>query len=272
MKDLEMQVRIFNFTKYLKAYKKVGKYYVFDDACENFFNRFLTDYNDYLQVINGLTCILQDDWKKIYNKFMSIARDYLKAHQEEMLNELNKALFKELWNNKCSGSLSHWEMDALCFYYHEHELANVNMDKYGLVDYAELDREPIVDYFFKRKNAQIPIYKLFRIIGTVIAKNDSKSTVTILTTSGVVNVKFTREYYAMFKKQISEMQEDGHKKVVEKGWFSRGNMIMVTGFRREDTFVAKTYKNTATHQLYKITKVEGDEIQLQHERYTSSTS
>ena len=272
MKDLEMQVRIFNFTKYLKAYKKVGKYYVFDDACENFFNRFLTDYNDYLQVINGLTCILQDDWKKIYNKFMSIARDYLKAHQEEMLNELNKALFKELWNDKCSGSLSHWEMDALCFYYHEHELANVNMDKYGLVDYAELDREPIVDYFFKRKNAQIPIYKLFRIIGTVIAKNDSKSTVTILTTSGVVNVKFTREYYAMFKKQISEMQEDGHKKVMEKGWFSRGNMIMVTGFRREDTFVAKTYKNTATHQLYKITKVEGDEIQLQHERYTSSTS
>ena len=76
----------------------------------------------------------------------------------------------------------------------------------------------------------------------------------------------------MFKKQTNEMQEDGHKKVMEKGWFSRGNMIMVTGFRREDTFVDKTYKNTGTHQLYKITKVEGDEIQLQHERYTSSTS
>jgi hypothetical protein len=41
---------------------------------------------------------------------------------------------------------------------------------------------------------------------------------------------------------------------------------MVTGYRREDTFVAKTYKATSTHQLYRIMNVEGRNITLEHER------
>jgi hypothetical protein len=42
---------------------------------------------------------------------------------------------------------------------------------------------------------------------------------------------------------------------------------MCTGFRREDTFVTKTYKHTPTHQLYKITNINGGDIELCHERY-----
>jgi DNA polymerase-3 subunit alpha len=84
----------------------------------------------------------------------------------------------------------------------------------------------------------------------------------------VVTVKFTKEYYAMFGRQLSEKQADGSKKVVEKGWFKRGTKLMFTGFRRDDMFVTKSYKHTPTHQLYKITDVtpQGD-IVLQHERY-----
>ena len=41
---------------------------------------------------------------------------------------------------------------------------------------------------------------------------------------------------------------------------------MVTGYRREDTFVAKTYKATPTHQLYKIIEVKDRDITLEHER------
>ena len=42
---------------------------------------------------------------------------------------------------------------------------------------------------------------------------------------------------------------------------------MITGFRRDDTFVAKTYTRTATHQLYKIEKVfENGDMELTHER------
>ena len=135
------------------------------------------------------------------------------------------------------------------------EEQEIDCFKYGIVNFFNLSTEPVVDYFFKRNGKEIPIYKTYKIIGTVIAKNDTRSSVDILTTNGVVTVKFTKEYFAMFNRQISEIQEDGTKKVKEKGWFSRGNKIMVTGFRREDTFVAKAYKHTPTHQLYKITEV-----------------
>ena len=45
---------------------------------------------------------------------------------------------------------------------------------------------------------------------------------------------------------------------------------MITGYRRDDMFIAKTYTSTATHQLYKIDAIVGDEMKLRHERMTSS--
>jgi hypothetical protein len=39
-----------------------------------------------LDVINGITCILQSKWDKIYKKEMDEVRDWLKENQEEVLN------------------------------------------------------------------------------------------------------------------------------------------------------------------------------------------
>ena len=268
--ELEMQVRVYNFNKYLKT-RKVGKYYTFDDACIMFFNKFYSNESDKLEVINGITCIIQDKWDKIYQKEMDKAREWLKDNQE-VLKAYNLSLFKEIWDKYAAGTTSKWEMDSVCFYHGPHELAEVNVYKYNIVDFFSLPSEPQVDYFFKRGGNKIPIYKLHRIIGTVIGKNDNKSTVTLLTTTGVTTVKFSREYYAMFKKQISQVGADGKKHVVEKSWFTRGTMIMVTGFRRDDMFVGKTYAATKGHQLYKITKVVDGDIVLQHERFSSNNA
>ena len=267
--DLSFQKEVFLFNKYIKLYKKIGKYFVFNQSDEEFYNKYFD--LEKLEVINGLTCISQTNWDKIYQKEMDIARDWLKANQIEVLKEFNKMLFFENWNKYAKGSISAWEMESLCFYYHEHELSHVNIRKYGISNFFNMPEEPIVDYFFKRNGKEIPIYKTYKIIGTVISKNDTRSSVSILTTEGVVNVKFSKEYFAMFNRQISEVQDDGTKKVMEKGWFTRGAKIMCTGFRREDTFVAKSYANTPTHQLYLITDVDNKgNISLKHERYGSN--
>ena len=264
--DLSFEKRVFTFNKYLKANTKVGKYYVFDSPCEQFYCNYFN--MDELDIINGYVCILQTKWDKMYQKVMDSARDWLKDNQESVLETFNDLLFKDAWDKYATGSISAWEMESLCFYYHAHELLNVNTAKYGIANFSKLPEKPETDYFFKRNGRDIPIYKVHKIIGTVIAKNDTRSSVDLLTTSGVVTVKFTKEYFAMFNRQISEIQDDGTKKVKEKGWFSRGTKIMVTGFRREDTFVAKTYKNTQTHQLYKIIDVdEYGNMELTHDRY-----
>ena len=264
--ELDLQKRTFAFNKYLKAEKKVGKYYVFDDVCLTFYEQFFD--MEELEVINGVTCIVQTKWDKTYQAVMDKARDWLKANHDTTLSAYNKLLFKECWDKYAQGNISAWEMESLCFYYHEHELAAVDVLKYGISDFFDLPQEPIVDYFIKRNGKDIPIYKTFKIIGTVISKNDNKNTITLLTTTGVVPVKFTKEYYAMFGRQISEKQEDGTKKVMEKGWFVRGSKLMITGFRRDDMFVAKRYTHTPTHQLYKIDLVNGGrDMELLHERY-----
>ena len=191
--------------------------------------------------------------------------------QNEMLKAYNTLLFKEQWDKYAQGNISSWEMEALCFYYHDHELKNIDTQKYGIKNFFNLPSEPEVDYFFKRNGKQIPIYKLCRVAGTVIGKNDTRHSVTLLTVDGVVNVKFTRDYYAMFNRQLSEKDvETGVKKVKEKGWFTRGTKLLVTGYRRDDTFVSKKYKNTGGHQLYLITEVENRNINITSERYGSN--
>ena len=73
--------------------------------------------------------------------------------------------------------------------------------------------------------------------------------------------------YAMYKRQLSEVQPDGSKKVIEKGWFTRGTKLIINGFRRDDQFVAKKYARTQGHTVYKITEInENGEITIENER------
>ena len=56
-------------------------------------------------------------------------------------------------------------------------------------------------------------------------------------------------------KQISVKGADGKKHVIEKSIFSRGNKIIVTGVRRGDSFLAKTYARTPWHKVEQIVDI-----------------
>ena len=264
-KEFSFEKRVIAFDKYLKT-RKNGDYYEFDVNCEEFFHKNFNE--DILELINGKICILQDNWKKIYSQKIELIKIWIKANQEKILKAINILLFKEIWEKYAKGNISSWELESICFYYHEHELKNVNKNKYGIVDFNTLSRVPIVDKTFKIKGKEIPLFKLCKIAGSVISKDDNRHSIALLTTEGVVNVKFTKDYYALFGRQISEVQQDGTKKVMEKGWFNRGNKLLIMGFRRDDTFVCKKYKSSGGHRLYKISQIEKNgDLVLSHERY-----
>lgn len=267
--SLEQQKQAFIFNKYLKKHKKGLYYLMTNQDVSDVVTRKLIDTDD-LEIIQGIPCIKQKTWDKNYQVIMDLARDWLKDNQAAALKEYNTILFKEAWDKYASGNISSWEMEALCFYYHDHELKTIDNNRYGIVDFNELSTEPIVDRTFKRNGKQIPLYKLYKIAGTVISKNDSRHSISLLTTTGVVNVKFTKEYYALYGRQLSEIQPDGTKKVREKGWFVRGTKLLITGFRRDDTFVSKNYKSNGGHQLYKINAVNGSRMEITHTRYGQS--
>ena len=267
--NLALAKRVFEFNRYLKlmCLSLDKKKYNLDERALNFIMEIEEEHLLTVQMDSYELDVKEWD-KKVYQKYMDIIRAYLNANKDKLLYELNSKIFREDWDKYAKGTISAWEMEVLCFYYHEHELAHVNNDKYGFVDYFALPEEPIVEKSFKKGNKEIRMFKLDRICGTCIAKNKTKSTVTILTNSGVVTVKFNKEYFSMFDKQISARQPDGTKKVIEKSWFNRGNMIVVTGIRNGDNFVAKKYASTGGHQLYKIESIlaNGDLI-LQDQRY-----
>ena len=279
--EFDFEKKIYAMNKYLGQHKWIDpstkvEYFVFAaKEVYDFYLQCATNHMefcyDYIEIVDGVPIIKQDLWKKyIYNVYMDKVRTWLKENQTEALAAYNAALFMDEWNKYIKNdNLASWEMDALCFYYHEHELINLDEQKYGIINFFDYPSEPIVESYW-RKN--IPIYKLYRIAGTVISKNDVRHSISLLTKYGVVPVKFSRDMYAMYKRQLSEVQSDGTKKVVEKGWFTRGTKLIINGFRRDDMFVVKKYSKTQGHTIYKITSIDKyGNIELENERADNGT-
>ena len=263
--------RVYEFNRYLKAITKTDScaykdMYTLDSRAIDFMQELGLD--EIMETDNLAWFVKQKSWDKVYQKYMDTFRNWLSENKDEVLEQLNSLIFKEEWDKYAKGNVSSWEMEVMCFYYHDHELAHLDQLKYGFVDFDLLPEDPIVDRTFYKGGKEINIFKLSKICGTCIAKDKTKGTVTLLTPTGVVTVKFRKEYFAMFDKQISELGADGKKHVIEKSWFNRGSMIVVQGIRSGDQFITKKYASSGGHQLYKITEVfPNGEIALQTERY-----
>lgn len=278
----KLATRVYEFNRYLKACCKTSKdasnYYLTEVAidflneigCEDFINPLVSDF-EYINEVNGTYYIINIKlWEKIYNGYMDIIRNFIKENKQDIIDKLNEFKFLELWEKYASKSISAWEMEVMCYYYHDHELKDMNKERYGIVNFFNLPEEPEVESTFIKGDKEIKLFKLSKICGTCISKNKSKGLVTILTTDGVVDVKFNKEYFSMFDRRISEKDEKGTKHFIEKSWFDRGNMIMVTGMRSGEMFISKKYARTGGHQLYRITEVlPNGEIILQEERIQS---
>lgn len=257
--EMAFYAKLFLFNKFLKGCKNED-YYDLNDAAINFIS---SNFN--ADMIDNGTQILQKVWDKTYSKAMDPMREYLKEHQTEMLLRLNDNLYDDISNKYGKGNISRWEMESVNYYSHEHELAVAQKD---YDDFFSLKSEPEIDYSFNTRNGQIiNVYKLHKIIGTVIGKNKIKNTVTLLTPTGVVNVKIYKNQYSIYDKQISAIGADGKKHVQEKSWFSRGSLLMVQGIRRGNDFIPKKMKNSFYPIISKITHIEeGGALSFQYER------
>lgn len=244
--EYKNEVHVYNFNKYLKNFKDLNNY-ILDERAMNFYEK-KYDMDFIKQDDKGNFVITQATWDKIYKKEMEVIKEELKTNPA-ILEDLNNKLFNEVWNKYADGTVSKWEMDSVCFYYHEHELAHIDKNEYGIVDFNSLSEEPIVESVWTPKDKdgnitkEIPLFKINRICGTVIDKNKTKNIVTLLTDEGVVNVKIFRSQFSKYDKQISVKDEvTGKKTIIERSWFKRGNKLMIAGIRRGDNFVPKVYK------------------------------
>lgn len=255
--SLEFEKKVFNFNKYIKKNCQYKEYYALDEIAFPFYEKNFD--LDLLEFEGSLGCIPQSVWDKIYKKHMDPVRNYIKDNLAELLEKFNAKLVKDNVDKYALGTISKWEMDSISFYYHEHELAHLRKDLYGIDDFYELPEDPVVDRTIPIKGKMVPLFKLSRIAGTVLDKDKSKNTITLLTDSGVVKVKVYRPQFIKYDKQISVKGDDGKKHVVEKSWFARGNKLMIVGIRRGNEFVPKIYKSSPLNTpFFLINKIDDD--------------
>lgn len=287
--ELKQEVRIFKFREYIKTLKKKQdkeiksiKWYCLkgeNDFVTEHTNKFFLDtfafdmeedkeykYDEEGNIWVALGTTRKGSFEDIYKKKVENLMEWL--NRDECLDKYNEILFDEVKNEKMYGNISTWEMESMNYYYHEHELAHINKEKYDVVNYNDLPKEPKVIGFNIYKGMKYPKFELKRIVGTVLDRDKNKHVVALLTPDGVVNVKFYSGQFAFYDRQISVVNEDGKKTTLEDGWFKRGNKLLITGFRRGDQFKPKIYRNSVyQHSVYKIVDVkENGDLDFQTER------
>ena len=257
--EMQFYAKLFLFNKYLKSCKEGINYQLNESAINFITTHFDTD------IIEDGTYVSQKKWDNLYKKAMEPMRQYLKDNKDAMLDALNQALYNEVADKYAQGNISSWEMDSISFYYHEHELIRAQSHYDNFFDLPE---EPEIEYTFPGNGGQeVKIYKLHKIIGTVIDKDKIRNTISLLTPTGVVNVRIYKNQFALYDKQISEKDTDGTKHVLEKSWFTRGTKLMIQGIRRGNDFIPKKTRKSIYPIISKITNIDNmGNLTMQYER------
>ena len=252
-------------TAFYKLERKYAEPYFFEN-----FEIHMKEGKDYDYTEDGYIMVKKGSLDRVFETLTEDFKNNVLTNPE-FLNKINEKKFQDIWDDKASGSISKWEMDSLCFYYHEHELANVNKNLYNISNFDELNPSPEIANVYYYRGQEKPRFKLTRICGTVLDRDKMKNTVTLLTPDGVVEVKFYKGQFGFYDRQISEVNEDGSKTVLEKSWFSRGSKLLITGYRRDTQFVPKNYKDSIfKHSVQLILNVDEDgKLELQSDRIGS---
>lgn len=194
--------------------------------------------------------------------------------KESVIEDYNKKLLQQKYLDMVKyEDINKWSFDATSFYHNgKHELDGVDLEDYNISRFSELPEEPtfIEKSWGKHTWKQ---YDISRIAGTVLDKNDNNHLVDILTSDNeVVTLNVPKEQYSFYKQTISEVIE-GKKKVIEESFFKKGNIILVSGYRRADAFFVKRYKHSIyQHSIVLVENInENKTLNLKLERYGSET-
>lgn len=266
LEDYQEQIRLFKYKRYLDKYQlspdAKNSYRLTESDCLKFFHIFV---EKGLSLSKGEYEYLSPDeinvkisaFKKWYDQALLPLMNYLNS--EEGLEEFYKlqkgAFINELDAKYCSGSIAAWEMETMSFYHEPHELHSVDRFKYNIKNFNELPEIPVTRIETKGEKT-FTLYDICAVAGTVIKTDNTRKIVTLVTLDGVVDVKFYAANYIQYNKKISTIDPKTNKKTTfDDSWFRRGSKIIVYGYRRENTFVAKNERSSGFKRL--VGKING---------------
>lgn len=206
------------------------------------------------EIVDEVPIISIKRLEKLVNNKTKVLKEWINT--PKAIQNFNRAEMSLMWKTMAEGEYSDWEMSTLCYYHSPHPLLAANLEQYGIVNFNFLPIEPEKEVVTKGKKT-FETLKLSRIAGTVIDKNNTKHTVTLLTKDGVVTCKYYSGAFEVYNKELKKYDKSGKGKVVDKSWFKRGNMVILCGFRRGDQFTVRSKKGQQgfEHSTMKIESI-----------------
>ena len=234
----ENDIRMFKYKQYIQKHQKnaaLKRYELTEDSTIRFFNVFVKPYlsltkSEYGNIPEGIM-MKETAFDKVFKAQMEKLMNYLNSPEGlQLFYTTQQNMYKEEIRKKyCLGSIAQWEMEVVNYYHEPHELKNVNTSNYNISDFNTLEDGGTIT----------------ALAGTVIGTENNKHIVNLLTTTGVVAVKFYANNYVLYNQKISVKDPVTNKKtVIDDSWFKRGNKIIVYGVRRENMFISKTDRST----------------------------
>lgn len=245
----ETAIRVYKFKKYLDknckdTESKVRRYIFNEEACVKFFNTYIKDKlnisKDDYGYLDDKIILREAPFTKLVDEFLAELMTYLNS--PEGLDQYHKleveAEIKSLEEKHASGTIASWEMETMCFYHEAHELASLNDVYYNVKNFEQLPEYPQGRIVQTKSGEEREVFDLCTVAGTVIANNNTKHTVTILTKFGVVTLKLFSQLYTDFNQKFSVMNPSKPKEkiVIDDSWFKRGKLIIAYGYRKENMF------------------------------------
>lgn len=268
-------VRAYRFKKYVinknffycndPKFKSKKHYIVEPNFARPYFEKkyidLLEEEKDYYYDNDNLI-VIDKSLEKAMKQEMDTLKEILK--NKNIVDEYNKKMWnKEYIDMVKKEDINKWSFDSISFYANgKHELDGVNLQDYNISHFSDLPEEPqfIEKSYGKRKWKQ---YDISRICGTVLDRNDNNHLVDILTPDNeVVTLNIPQAQYGYYKQTITIGEEK------DENYLKRGNIILVSGYRRNDAFFVKNYKNSVFQHSVVLVKniTEDKKLELQLER------
>lgn len=237
--------------------KSTGLYEIPSNMENHYFENYDSVFSKAFEVsVDGKYCLNNKEFDKIYKEQIKLLTEWLES--KDAVDRYNNYLRGENWNKYCNGSVMQWEMESICYYTQTHELEVIPLHNYlNISNFFELPKEPVVAETKKWRNRDFNVYKLDVIAGVVAEKNKNKSMITLSTPQGCIDVKLDKGRFAHYDRTVEN----------DKSWLTRGNRLVIVGYRRGETFYPKTYNNSVySHTIMKIEDYNTNEIKFKTER------
>lgn len=232
----EKEVRLWEFRNKLFGRNKV-------EMTIEIEKEFLTKFKDEVKYSfeNGKLVVDKNSFDKLYNKRIEPLKKWVTSDQAK--DELLRDEKIHFWWANCKGTVEQWEMETVSYYTDKHELDYLDLSEYfDISDFHNLPSSKIVEWKHWGKR-RFPRFQLGIISGTVVDKNKDKHIVYLSTQYGVVQVKYQKGAFIHYDKKVVKVNGK-EKEVLDESWFKRGTKLVIVGYRRDEEFVPKVYKDT----------------------------